>query len=302
MNSRIKSEVITVLMPSTDQLHISRLYQDHGTPGTPVLLLHSIMQDGSFFGSEQGTGLGFFLANQGFDVYVADLRGRGKSWPKLSARSHFSAHQVITEDLPALSKKIVSIRGPLAQIWIGHGWGSVVMCSYYARYGDSICPIAKMVHFAPRRKIHRVTFLKQLLFGVGWKKCAGLFVTLMGYMPSKALKLGSCNESKGNYKDYLAWSASEQWCDSEDGFDYGAAILQRQLPPGLYFAASGDRVYGDTADVREFIRELGRHDCRLMILSRNGGSHRDYNHRAMLNHRDCESDHFPLLLNWLQQA
>ena len=105
----------------------------------------------------------------------------------------------------------------------------------------------------------------------------------------------------GNYRDYLQWSSDSDWNDTEDGFCYGEAIRQQQLPPSFYFAAHGDKAYGHPDDVRQFVKELGPHDGRLMVLSRHGGNLQDYSHLDMLRHRDCEQDHFPLLLDWLQE-
>ena len=298
----LKHESIMVSLPSTDQIHITRFYRDKKNLGTPVFMLHSTLQDGSTFFNGDGTGLACYLARQGYDVFVADLRGKGKSWPQVSAFSTFGDHQAINEDIPAVLQKIVAQRGDVPQVWIGHGWGSVLMCSYYARYGDSLCPVSNMVHFAARRQIQTMNLAKKFFIGFMWRRLSKLLVLINGYMPSKLLGMGASNESQRNYRDYLQWSSAKTWLDTVDGFCYGTAILLQQLPPSFYFAAEGDRAYGDPADVRKFVKELGPHNGRLMVLSRSGGNLRDYSHLDMLRHSDCERDHFPLLLDWLQQA
>lgn len=302
MKTTLKYESIMASLPSTDQVHMIRFYRNKKQLGAPVFMLHSTLEDGRTFYSDDGTGLACYLARQGYDVYVADLRGKGKSWPRISRRSSFGCHQTITEDIPALLKKIIVKRGKVPQIWIGHGWGSVLMCAYYARFGDSLCPVARMAHFGARRQIQSFNSSKKLLINFLWLKLSRLLVRISGYMPAKLLKLGRCNESQGTYSDYLNWSLQPEWSDSEDGFSYGEAIRQQILPPSFYFASAGDRAYGDPADVREFMKELGPHDGRMMVLSRSGGNLRDYGHRDMLLHRDCEDDHFPLLLQWLEES
>ncbi len=302
MTNNLKCESITVSLPSTDQLHITRLYRERKTPGMPVFMLHSTLQDGSTFYTDDGNGLACYLAQRGYDVFVADLRGRGKSWPQINGSSSFGDHHVITEDIPALLNKIINKRGNLPQIWVGHGWGSVLMCSYFARYGENLCPVAKMVHFGARRQIRSSNAGKRFFIDFMWRRLSRLLMAVSGYMPAKMLHMGASNESQGSYRDYLAWSDADLWQDPVDGFSYGDAILQQQLPPSFYFAANGDRTYGDPDDVRAFVRELGRHDGRFMVLSRRGGNLQDYSHLDMLRHKDCERDHFPLLLDWLQQA
>lgn len=281
---------------------MTRFYADRKNLGAPVFMLHSTLEDSSTFFTEDGSGLACYLARQGYDVYVADLRGKGKSWPSVSPFSDFGNHQLINEDIPAMLEKITAERGKVPQIWVGHGWGGVLMCSFYARYGDSICPVAKMAHFGVRRQNRVINSKTQFFFGFMWKRLSRLLIWINGYMPAKLMRLGSTNESTGNYRDYLNWSDENDWNDTEDGFSYGEAIRQQALPPSFYFAAQGDKAYGHPDDVREFVRELGPHDGRLMILSRKDGNLRDYDHLGMVRHKDCELDHFPLLLDWLQQA
>ena len=302
MSPRLKYQSIKVSLPSTDHAHLTRFYMDKNQLGSPVFMLHSTLQDGSTFFSDDGSGLACYLARQGYDVFVGDMRGKGKSWPQVNASSVFGAHQTINEDIPAMAHKIKMLRGDIPQIWVGHGWGSVLMTSYYARYGNSLCTIAKMAHFAARRQIQSSNLSKSLFIDLLWRKLGKLLIAFNGYMPGKRMRLGVSNESKIGYQDYLAWSSTDQWIDTQDGFSYGDAIRQQQLPPSFYFAASSDKAYGDPEDVRQFMKELGPHDGRLMVLSRRGGNARDYSHLNMVRHKDCDTDHFPLLLDWLQQA
>ena len=61
------------------QLHIRRIAVQQG--GTPVLMLHvGTIENGKIFYTESGKGLACYLAEQGFDVFVADFRGKGKSF------------------------------------------------------------------------------------------------------------------------------------------------------------------------------------------------------------------------------
>ena len=298
----LNHEHITVSLPSSDQANMTRFFLDKKNLGAPVFMLHSTLQDGTTFFSEDGNGLACYLARQGYDVFVADLRGKGRSWPQVGAASRYGYHHAINEDIPALLEKITSKRGNVPQIWIGHGWGSVLMCSFYARYADRYAPVARMAHFAARRQSVAAQSSKRWWMDFMWRKLGRFLISVNGYLPARFLRMGVANESKAHYFDYLQWSDSADWLDSTDGFSYGEAIKQQQLPPSFYFAAAADRAYGEPNDVRRFINELGPHDGRLMVLSREGGNLHNYSHLDMVRHKDCEQDHFPLLLDWLKQA
>lgn len=294
----LKHESITVSLPSTDQIHLTRFFLNKKNLGPPVFMLHSIAADSSTFFSADGKGLASYLARAGFDVFVADLRGRGKSWPKIGAAARFGLTETITEDIPALLGKIVARRGQVPQIWIGHGWGSVLLMSYYARFGTEISPVEKMLHFGSRRQLVATNRSKVFRFDWQWRKLGHFLVRLKGFLPGSAMYLGRVNESACFYRDYLRWSDNEEWVGLDD-FDYGAAIKQQMVPPSYYIASLGDQVYGDLDDVRHFIKALGSHDGRLLVLSRDSGNSRNYDHLELLQHSDCENDHFPIVAEWL---
>ena len=69
------------------QLHLRHIWTKPG--GVPIFMLHGLIENGLIFYTEKGKGLACYLAEQGFDVYVADLRGRGKSTPMIDHRSSF---------------------------------------------------------------------------------------------------------------------------------------------------------------------------------------------------------------------
>jgi pimeloyl-ACP methyl ester carboxylesterase len=87
----------------------------------PVILLHGSFSNRRFWYSPKGIGLGAFLARQGFDVWVPEMRGHG-----LSKRNHDYARNRVADyaryDLPAIG---AFVREQSAQVphWIGHSLG-----------------------------------------------------------------------------------------------------------------------------------------------------------------------------------
>ena len=86
-----------------EQLHLRHIWQRKG--GVPIFMLHGLIENGFIFYTEKGKGLACYLAEQGFDVYVADLRGRGKSKPAINADSAFGQFEAITRDIPLFLAK-----------------------------------------------------------------------------------------------------------------------------------------------------------------------------------------------------
>src|SRR5690554_4435560 len=80
------------------RLHLKRLWTQKDTPA--LFLLHGSMEDGKIFYTESGKGLAPFLAENGFDVFIGDLRGKGQSTPLISAENNFSQATAYLEDIP----------------------------------------------------------------------------------------------------------------------------------------------------------------------------------------------------------
>ncbi|MGI9293648.1 MAG: alpha/beta fold hydrolase, partial [Pseudomonadales bacterium] len=298
----MEAESILVTVAGGPQLHLKRICENKRNPGTPVLMLHGLVEDGRIFYSQQGKGLAYYLAQFGFDVFVADLRGKGKSWPLAGPKMRAGLHESINEDMPALIKAIVKKRGPQPQIWVSHGWGGVISSAYYARYGEELCPVQNMIYFGTRRYVLPGGLRKKLVLHTLWRRALKLCVGISGYLPARSLHLGTMNESARFYHDSVKWMFNPEWQDTDGEFDYAAAARSRAMPPSLYFASTRDAIFGCPKDVRQFISEFGEHNGRLIVLSRTESNQHDYGHVAMLADPDAEQDHFPELLTWLKQT
>src|SRR4030095_1841468 len=134
MKEEIHEESLFVSLKGHDRLHLRRLYRK--PLGPPVLLLHGSIENGRIFYSKSGKGLGPYLAKNGFDVYVGDLRGRGGSTPPIGRDSSYGQTEAIVEDIPEMMNLLHEIRGNTPVHWIAHSWGGVLMASCLARFPE----------------------------------------------------------------------------------------------------------------------------------------------------------------------
>ena len=81
----IKEESLFIPLHQNDRLHLKRFCGS--STGSVVFMLHGTVENGRIFYSRNGKGLAPFLASKGYDVFVADLRGRGESTPAISRES-----------------------------------------------------------------------------------------------------------------------------------------------------------------------------------------------------------------------
>ena len=105
---------IWVSVGSDEQLHLKQFIPSanvHGDAsgnimhgrGKSVFLLHGEAESGSVYYGANGRGLAWEMAAQGYEVFVADLGGRGRSITA-SGQSHLTVNQLICEAIPALLK------------------------------------------------------------------------------------------------------------------------------------------------------------------------------------------------------
>lgn len=283
---------------SAETLHIKRFYTDESAP--PVLMIHGSIENGRIFYSTSGKGLAPYLAKNGYDVFVVDLRGRGLSTPPINKHSKHGHREILQYDFPAYINKIKEIKGDVPQHWIAHSWGGVMILAYLAKKIGSV-KIASMVFFATKRRIAAMNFKKIWMINIQWSILARLGISVRGYLPAKEHNVGSDNETKRSYAEINEWVKSKQWLDWKDKFDYSAALKKIKLPPTLYLTGKNDDVLGHQADVKLLMEETGKQDNYFKVLGRSTGHKHDYGHNDILTHKDSITDVYPVVLDFMNE-
>jgi len=289
-------ESIFIPINDVDQLHLKRFYSN--PQGIPLFLIHGSIENGKIFYSASGKGLAPYLANEGFDVFVVDLRGRGKSTPAIDRHATHGLTNTMEEDIPAVVNKIREIKGDVAQHWISHSWGGVSLLGYLAKSSKDV-NVKSIVFFAAKRHISIRTWRKFYLIDFLWNIMGRYSVWKSGYLNATKIKMGADNESKRCYQETNAWVYQPKWLDWRDQFDYAAALQNIDLPPILSVTGAGDKVLGHPIDCKYFLNELKPKEYEFKILGKGTGNLQDYDHINLLTHPDAARDHFPMAKEWI---
>lgn len=281
-----------------DRLHIKRWYTD--TKGPAVLLIHGSIENGRIFYSENGKGFAPYLAQQGYDVFVPDLRGRGKSTPPIGPESDFGQMDMVVTDIPMLVRHIKDLK-ETDSLWIGaHSWGGNLAVASFARLPE-MANIKGFVFFGVKRRVTVWNAERLFKLSLGWRIVAPLAITLKGYLPAVWMKMGADNESRLLFTETNFWLDNKTWTDPRDGFDYGKVLQQINVPPVLSLTGSADKVLGHPRDCKNLINELNTADGIFKSIGKSTGHRHDYNHIDLVTHKDAPTDHFEMVANWMRE-
>jgi predicted alpha/beta hydrolase len=268
------------------------------TPIAAVLLIHGSIENGRIFYSKSGKGLAPFLAKAGYEVWVPDLRGRGKSSPVISRNAGFGNDEIIRQDLPHYTEWIATHSKGLPLVWIGHSWGGVLLMSMLARGLQAQSPVA-LVTFGTKRRISIGGWKKWYMIDFFWVFVSRLLKALYGYLPAAALGMGSDNETIRSHNETHHLVVHKEWIDPVDGFHYARSLSDQQIPPSLWITGSKDDVLGHPTDVKAFIHECHAKDATFWLAGRSEGFACDYDHINLLTHPIAAEDVFPRVLVWI---
>lgn len=264
------------------------------------MLVHGSIENGRIFYSKSGKGYAPYLAANGYDAYVLDLRGRGESRPPIGPDSTFGSRESIWEDIPAAFQFIRALRGDVPVNFVSHSWGGVLMLAFLARPTVEL-NIGAMVFFGTKRHISVWNLRKWFYIDIVWKRWSRMIIRKRGFLDAKAKKIGSDNESKGSFEETDFWVVSPDWRHWDEDFDFAAALQTRKLPPILYLTGKSDTVLGHIKDVRRLAEETGAQEREIMLLGKSEGNLHDYGHIDLLTHKDAVRDHFPKTLEWFRK-
>ena len=258
-------------------------------PGAPPLLfVHGTFSNRTFFLGTGGRGLARYFADQGFDAWVAELRGHGRSGDVGRASSwHFE--DWIRRDAPALVRGVLEQTRTDRLVWIGHSAGGVIGVAF-AGLGDThssrIAGLILVGAPAPTRPGAWHVPLAAIGYGI---------THLFGKFPARALGIGPEDEHPGIMGQWMEWNVRGRWL-GRDGTDY-LAPLRGVSAPVLALAGSGDIIAPPSA-CRSLLDALGGEDHTLITCGRRHGFSENFSHDRVLVSSAAQREIWPLIADW----
>ncbi len=233
-----------------EQIDPPRAATVHGA----ALLGHAMMVDRRTLDRPRGAGLASTIAEAGFRVFTANLRGRGRDAPRADEGARWDYDDLVRYDLPALVAAVRERAPGLPLVVVGHsltGHVSVASagCGLYRDPPEAHVLLAANIW----ERAHEPSPLRQAqkrlsLAAVRAATC------VYGYMPARRLGVGSVDEA-GAYGRQLAWFWPDRWRARDGAHDYaaGAARVQGSV---LAVLGAGDRLLGHPVAASRWLSRL----------------------------------------------
>ncbi|XP_020807224.1 lipase 3 isoform X1 [Drosophila serrata] len=170
----------------TDDGYILTLHRIARPGATPVLLVHGLLDSSAtwvMMGPNKG--LAYLLFEQGYDVWMANVRGNTYSRKHVKYSTHhakfwdFTFHEMGKHDIPSTIDYILNLTGARQLHYVGHSQGTMVfwiMASERPEYMEKIILMQALapVAFLKHCRSPVVNFLAQ------WHLSVGLILKMIG--------------------------------------------------------------------------------------------------------------------------
>jgi predicted alpha/beta hydrolase len=259
--------------------------------GVPVVLLHGSFSNRRFWYSPKGIGLGAYLAREGFDVWIAEMRGHG-----LSARNSAYASNCVADyaryDLPAIAAFVREQTGQ-APHWVGHSLGGTTLAAALGGQTLTADDAASVAIFGSQ-----VTRSHWPLKVPPLQWLARLILKRFEHLSGPRFKRGPEDEPMGVILESMRWHGLfGRFGDKKDNWWSGLAQV---TVPLLAVAAVGDHQDPEWA-CRELFDQFGAPDKSFLVLGRDHGFSEDFDHVQMLVSKAAQTQVWPRVADWLNR-
>ena len=309
------------------RIHLHRYPPAAGSPGAPVLFVHGMGANRYNFDLNPHLSLARHAAAAGFDAWVIELRGRGKSPAPAGAVADWDFEDFLHRDLRR-AVALVRERTGRPLHWVGHSMGGMLGVAYAEIYGqDDLCSLvlfATPLVFGRRQwlikawgwlaQVHRVLpTMDQERWGRRalplMQRSSRALDFFLRYLANpdnvddetvqELFQKLVTNEAPRIILQFSDWVRSGEFRSADRSFSYSAHLGRVSLPC-LFISGVSDRMAPPRYTRRE-VKRLGSRQIEQIELGRAQGFSIDYGHGDMVVGKEAPREVYPLVVDWLRR-
>lgn len=260
-----------------------------------VLCLHGIFSDGRFFLNTRQRGPASAFLKRGYQVYVGELRGHGRSkLPPASRKWNWSFDEYVSQDIPALVNAVAERHdGPL--FVLAHSMGGYALLAslgldpeLHAKV-SGVCLAASAVNDYTEMGLR-----KRLLFHFA----SGLGGVL-GYFPARRLRLGVADEPAALMAQFARWAPERRFTSMNGNVDYWQCLRRVTLPVWAG-VGTADKFHASVSRGMALVDRLGSTDKQFVELGTKSGFSQEFDHAGVLRGAAAEQEVLPQMAAWME--
>ncbi|HOX44931.1 MAG TPA: alpha/beta fold hydrolase [Myxococcota bacterium] len=309
-------------------LHVVRYRPPAGAPTGrgPALFVHGMGANRHNFDLNARHSLARDASRSGFDAFVVELRGRGRSQPPPGVRANWCFDDFLERDLPVVMELVARETGQPVH-WVGHSMGGMLGLAWAVRHGEeqlrSLSLFGTPLAFA-RGQLglqawSLVVQLQRFLPTLDQEAWGRRLVPVVRRIP-RALRpflrflanpdnvdlettadiFGHLvtNEAPALILQFADWVRAGEFRTADRSFSF-TQHLARVHRPVLMVCGREDLMAPLQASARHLPR-LGSQDVQRIVLSRANGFSADYGHGDLIIGRNAPVEVYPIVLAWLR--
>ncbi len=300
---------------------------------TPVLLCHGMSSNRWDMDGPGDISLARYLLRRGYDVWVVELRGAGRStrptWWN-GKRYDWRFEDYVQHDAPALLRKVLHETGAGQIHWVGHSMGGMIayallMTPMHSKIASAVTlgspTMSDVGHPAldfglPYRGLLRLLPPRVLLGTLA--RLGAPFATLLAYVLSTSIAELGWHEGNADVRllrtlmltavddlpasllrEFARWYETKAMSDRYGMFDF-TEHLERITTPILIIAGSKDGLT-PARDLEHVYKRIASRDRSFRIVGKKYGDARDYSHADLILGLHAPTDVYPVVLQWLDK-
>jgi pimeloyl-ACP methyl ester carboxylesterase len=255
---------------------------------SPVLFVPGGFSDHRFWTGTAGSGLARSASEAGFDAYVLDPRGHGRSArPDAGARWVFS--DWVEHDVPAAIRASAGKDGRV--ILIGHSAGGAAALGAVLGDEDLRDRVRALVLIAtPAPELARI------------RRAGAWFIValslLLGRFPAKILGFSDQDELPHVMAQWMRWNLAGRWADPgrPDLLDRAGNLAM----PVLVVSGSGDRLFSPPEICARLAARLTGAPMTILNCGKATGFSENFGHAGLVLSRNARREVWPRVLAWMK--
>lgn len=274
------------------KIALSRIGIEGEKPGeTPIIMVHGSFSNRGFWLSRNGQGFAAYLVREGYDVWLADMRGHGLS-PVNDTYHQNNVETYAQFDIPAINDFVIEQTGANPK-WVGHSLGGLVIATAVAAGHLSTDQIRGVVTFGTQASLLHWTL--KIPFATSITRMA---VSLMKNVSGVQLRIGPENEPKGIAYEQFRWFGLFRRWKGSDGQEYWKSLSEVNIPWLSVIAANDQN--DSPKNCLKLFSALPESHRKLLMLGKSDGLSRDYGHVDMVVSKSAAKEVWPKVEAWIR--